>query len=75
MEKVAKELISISEEYGLICDVANFDNQAYSDAIAASTQTQAQAPATFHKNVILIEDIDDMNYWNVYFVSNNVFTK
>jgi hypothetical protein len=62
MEKVAKELIAISEEYGLICDVANFDNQAYLDAITASTQTQPQAPTTMRKNVILIEDGDDMNY-------------
>jgi hypothetical protein len=40
MQKVATELISISEEFGSVCDVAGFDNQAFIRAITASRQLQ-----------------------------------
>lgn len=45
MQKVASELISMSEDFGSVCDVTGFDNQAFIDAITASNQLQA--PAVF----------------------------
>jgi len=47
MQRAVTELISISEEFGSICNVAGFDNQAFISAITVSRKTQLQAPVTF----------------------------